>query len=347
VLWASPNAPEGLPWVSSGAADPHKIPIDPNGNLATKTEGTDNWSYEWNARNELTRALKNGVEQAHFAYDPLGRRVERVAGAVTTTYAYDGENILREARGASTLKYIQGLGVDQPLARDNGTAPTYFHADALGSVNKITDTAGAVTFTREYDAWGGVQAGAGEPGYAFTGREWDPETGLFYYRARYYDPKLGRFVSEDPIAFEGGINHYVYARANTTTWTDPSGLFTTWPDYFVCFGDWEGCQAKRRCVPQTEDMVNKEFGPDIDGTRRNAFKHCYLACCMSKKTSPCRTEKQLQAHEQYRGNPPQDMYMDLYNNYQGAGLAEVFPKKSCRRICLDAPARWYLPDPPK
>ena len=58
--------------VSFWAADPLKIPIDPNGNLTAKTEGTDTWSYEWNAQNQLTRVLKNGVEQARFAYDPQG-----------------------------------------------------------------------------------------------------------------------------------------------------------------------------------------------------------------------------------------------------------------------------------
>ena len=53
---------------------------DPNGNLTTKTEGTDTWGYDWNAENQLTRVTKNGVELARFSYDPIGRRVEKVAG---------------------------------------------------------------------------------------------------------------------------------------------------------------------------------------------------------------------------------------------------------------------------
>jgi RHS repeat-associated protein len=61
---------------------------------------------------------------------------------------------------------------------------------------------------------------------AFTGREWDPETNLYYYRARYYDPKVGRFISEDPIGFDGGVNFYGYADAGPTTATDPSGLLS-------------------------------------------------------------------------------------------------------------------------
>ena len=127
------------------------------------------------------------MEQARFSYDPLGRRVEKIASGLTTAYTYARSSILREARGSSTIKYVHGPVVDQPLAVDDGTGLTYFHADGLGSVVKTTNSAGALTLTRRYDASGNLEAGASEPGYAFTGREWDPEAGLYYYRARYYD----------------------------------------------------------------------------------------------------------------------------------------------------------------
>ena len=73
------------------------------------------------------------------------------------------------------------------------------------------------------------QAGAGEPGYAFTGREWDPEIGLYYYRARYYDPKGGRFISQDTIRFLGGANFYAYVSNAPQNWTDPFGLQKRYP----------------------------------------------------------------------------------------------------------------------
>ncbi|MCU0293268.1 MAG: hypothetical protein MUF10_14965, partial [Thermoanaerobaculaceae bacterium] len=88
------------------------------------------------------------------------------------------------------------------------------HADGLGSVVKMTDAAGNVVHPYQYDAWGNIEPDTGAPvdgvKYAFTGREWDPETGLYYYRARYLDPKVGRFISEDPIGFAGGVNFYAY-----------------------------------------------------------------------------------------------------------------------------------------
>jgi RHS repeat-associated protein len=98
------------------------------------------------------------------------------------------------------------------------------HADGLGSIVAMTDQGGSVTLTRQYDAWGNLEVGADQAGFSFTGREWDPEIGLYYYRARYYDPKVGRFISEDPVRFSGGINFYAYVRNNPANLVDPDGL---------------------------------------------------------------------------------------------------------------------------
>jgi RHS repeat-associated protein len=119
---------------------------------------------------------------------------------------------------------VHGPGIDEPLAADGGSELSYLHADGLGSVVRVTNAAGAVTLTRQYDAWGVLQAGADQPGYAYTGREWDPETGLYYYRARYYDPKGGRFLSDDPIGLGGGLNLYAYVANNPVAFVDPFGL---------------------------------------------------------------------------------------------------------------------------
>jgi RHS repeat-associated protein len=164
------------------------------------------------------------VEVARFAYDPLGRRVEKVAGGVTTSYTCDAGRILREVRGSTTLKYVHGPAIDEALAEDDGSSLSYLHGDGLGSIMKRANAAGTVTLTREYDAWGNPNAGAGEPGFAFTGREWDPETGLYYYRARYYDPRAGRFVSEDPSRMWSRPNLYGYVENNPVDFTDPLGL---------------------------------------------------------------------------------------------------------------------------
>ena len=187
--------------------------------------GPIDFCMEWNAENQLKRVLKNAVEQARFAYDPMRRRVEKIAGGMTTTFTYDLGNILRLAGGGTTLKYIHGPAVDEPLASDDGSVLSYLHADALGSVTRTTDANAAVLLSRRYDAWGQVESGATTSGYAFTGREWDSEANLHYYRARYYDPKIGRFISEDPIGVADDINRYAYVGNSPTNRVDPTGLW--------------------------------------------------------------------------------------------------------------------------
>ncbi|MGE0452527.1 MAG: RHS repeat-associated core domain-containing protein [Vicinamibacteria bacterium] len=196
---------------------------DANGNLISRTENGTQATYEWDVENRLTRVLVGGAEVARFAYDPLGRRIEKTTPTGTWRYAYDGIDILRENGPGGTTTYVHGPGIDEPLARETASGTTYYHADGLGSIVKMTDGAGNVTLTRQYDAWGNLELGASEAGYAFTGREWDAETDLYYYRARYYDPRVGRLLSEDQIGFRSGVNFYAYVWNRPTTLDDPSG----------------------------------------------------------------------------------------------------------------------------
>jgi RHS repeat-associated protein len=209
----------------SAAAGTTSYAHDANGNMTARTEGGVAWGYEWNSENQLVRVTRNSADVARFSYDPLGRRITKTAGGLTTTYAYDGIDIARETRSDGTAyRYLHGPGFDEPLARIDQTGEAaYYHADGLGSIVAMTDAAGNVTSRRQYDAWGNLQQGADQPGYAFTGREWDPETGLYYYRARYYDPKMGRFISEDPIGFDTGPNFYSYVENNPVVYVDPFG----------------------------------------------------------------------------------------------------------------------------
>jgi len=163
---------------------------------------------------------------ASYSYGPLGRRVGKVAGGVATNWVYDSADILRETRSDGTIyTYLHGPRADEPLTREDGSgARSYYHADGLGSVVKLTEQTGTVVQSYVYDAWGSIEVGASVQGFAFTGREWDAEVGLYYYRARYYDAAAGRFLSEDPIGFLGGFNLYRYVGDNPCRWTDPLGF---------------------------------------------------------------------------------------------------------------------------
>jgi RHS repeat-associated protein len=199
---------------------------DANGNLAQKVEPGVAWVYAWNAENQLTSVTKNGVVSAVFGYDPLGRRAKKVAPASSTRYTYDGDDILIERRSSDDiLMWIHGPGTDEPLASQN-QAPgftdnwKYRHVDGLGSL-VTTVKSNAIISTVDYDAFGN---GGTVTGYGFTGREYDPETGFLYYRARYYDPRAGRFISEDPLRWLAGSNMYAYVDSRPTGGVDPFGL---------------------------------------------------------------------------------------------------------------------------
>lgn len=183
-------------------------------------------SYEcitWNALNQLTAVTKNGANQATYSYDPRGRRVERIAGTTTTTWTYDAEDIVRQVTGTAIATFTHGPGIDEPMARVTGATTEYLHADGLGSITTHTTTGGAIALTNTYDAWGGVSTGTPLP-YGFTAREWDANAEMYYYRARYYDSDVGRFVSADPIGFRGGLNQYAYVLDSPATKVDPAGL---------------------------------------------------------------------------------------------------------------------------
>jgi RHS repeat-associated protein len=192
----------------------------------------DTTTYAWDYENQLIKVVTPDGTVTEFAYDPFGRRIVKkvtVNSASTTThYFYDNGNILFDYDDAGTIgnRYTDGTATDEHLRVDTGKGKYYYHADGLGSIIAVTDTAGIVVQTYQYDAFGNLkdQKNRVKQPYAYTGREWDKETGLYYYRARYYDPMEGRFISKDPIGFDGGLNLYNYTDSNPVNKIDPFGL---------------------------------------------------------------------------------------------------------------------------
>jgi RHS repeat-associated protein len=204
---------------------------DKNGNLLQKVTPDGVTTYSWDYENRLVKVVTS-TTTAEYAYDPFGRRIEKQvteSGATTTTrYFYDNQAILFEydEKGNIVNRYIHGSGIDEPLMLTIGKDKYCYHADGLGSIIALTDTAGKVVQTYEYDSFGNLkdQKNRVKQPFTYTGREWDKETGLYYYRARYYDPMDGRFISKDPIGFRGGINLYSYVQNNPVGYIDPFGL---------------------------------------------------------------------------------------------------------------------------
>jgi RHS repeat-associated protein len=178
-----------------------------------------------------------------YTYDALNQRIAKAVdpdgagaqAATVTRFIYDRDHVAMEFTGSTTTRYLYGTGVDQILAQEsnNGTTrtTTWHLTDHIGSVRELINNNGAIVNQFTYDSFGkviGTMAGATvDTRYRYTGREFDGETGLYYYRARYYDANVGRFIGQDPLGFDSGdgSNFYAYVSNSPVDRIDPLGLY--------------------------------------------------------------------------------------------------------------------------
>jgi RHS repeat-associated protein len=196
------------------------LTYDANGNLTGDGVNT----YNWDARNQLTSISGPGLT-ASFQYDGLGRRTSKTVNGASTNYLYDGDNVVQELSGSTPTANLLSGGTDSIFMRTDSGGASSFLTDGLGSTIALTDSSGVAQTQYSFDPFGGATTTgtASSNSFKFTGRE-DDGTGLLFYRARYYSPALQRFISEDPIEFNGGdTNLYAYVANSPTGFTDPSG----------------------------------------------------------------------------------------------------------------------------
>jgi RHS repeat-associated protein len=145
----------------------------------------------------------------------------------TTKMLFDGPNVVQESAGGSlTASLIAGLQVDQLFSRTTSAGTDSYLTDRLGSTIALSDGSGEVNTTYTYEPFGqpSSDGASNDNTFQFTAREND-ETGMQYSRARYYDPTTARFISPDPLGFEGsGPNLYRYANGDPLGYTDPNGM---------------------------------------------------------------------------------------------------------------------------
>ncbi len=224
---------------------------DNNGNTLSDASGK---SYTWDFDNRVVSAVVPGAGTVTFKYDPLGRRIQKSSTLGTTNYLYDGRSLLEEAdqNGNVLARYTQGRNIDETLSELRSATTSYYEQDGLSSVSSLSNPAAVLTNTYTYDSFGQLTASTGTLAnpLQYTGREFDPETGNYYYRARRYDPSVGRFLSEDPIRFapfiagaKGAGNFYSYVANSPLDYVDPSGLQGT--KIIDCAPNNPACQSQQ------------------------------------------------------------------------------------------------------
>jgi RHS repeat-associated protein len=205
---------------------------DAAGNLTEERRGKQGrlvTRYAYDSDNRLIRAeTPHGVSQ--YRYDPLGRRTTKQTPDGETRFIYDGARLLQETRAARQRTYLFEPGSFRPLAcidRQGAASQVYYyHLDHLGTPRELTDADGKIVWSARYRAYGALAladvAYIDNP-LRFQGQYFDAETGLHYNLHRYYDPQAGRFIHQDPIGLDGGVNLFQYA-VNPANWIDPLGL---------------------------------------------------------------------------------------------------------------------------
>ncbi|MFI8224357.1 RHS repeat-associated core domain-containing protein [Pseudomonas sp. NPDC085632] len=256
---------------------------DAFGNLIRERRGraqTLVTEYRYDSQHRLIGLTRPDGQTASYQYDAFGRRIRKTVGDATTEFFWQGDHLVAESSESEYRSYIYEPGTFRPLALLDGKGPKkacpfYYQLDHLGTPQELTDYSGDIVWSAQYDAYGKVAALtlAGEDylnqPLRFQGQYFDAESGLHYNRHRYYDPRLGRYLTPDPIKLAGGLNQYQYV-PNPTGWVDPLGLSSN-------------------CPPKGRKSINCSKPDDVElpqVSRRGAFRQAKVDAGIPKGQQP-------------------------------------------------------------
>ncbi|MCP4487564.1 MAG: RHS repeat-associated core domain-containing protein, partial [Gammaproteobacteria bacterium] len=222
---------------------------DDNGSMLTKSDSlhsSDDLTFDYNTRNQMIRAMKNGTVAGLYDYNADGMRVRHYSSERgDVDYYYDGKSVIEERRADGTL-LAHYRYADRLFRLDTETDSQYYHHDALGSTVNLTGSDGSLEVSYRLDPWGRIRemTGVTVNRHIFTGQEYDENTGLIYFGARLYEPETARFVTQDTYLGEQGtppsLHRYQYDYSNPTVYLDPTGNYTeegVYNAFFERYGD--------------------------------------------------------------------------------------------------------------
>lgn len=210
---------------------------DAEGNLSARTNRVTGalTIYAYDHRNRLLAVTDRDpgglvIQSVEFAYDAMNRRLSRKVDGQVTRFLYNQDDswVDLDSANAISARYLLGAKVDELLARQRpGDRRGWYLTDHLGTVRGVADAQGQLMARQDYSSFGGLLGGsnlASLDRFHFTGREFDENTGIYFYRARYFHPVRGSFLTQDPLVFASGLNLYRYAANNPLSNVDPTGL---------------------------------------------------------------------------------------------------------------------------
>ena len=234
------------------------IAYDALGNMSRRTTAAGTTTYSWDAANRLERVVLADGREVRYGYAATGERAWRQDAGGRTWFVTDGINLIADLDEAFKVQalYVHAPGVDRPLAVITKSGTQFYHSNALGSITSVTGERGELVASIAYDAFG-TPTETGRQGvtrFLHAAREYDADTALYYVRARYYDPQLGRFLSvdarwadwSDPLS----LNRYAYVRNSPTRYIDPSGasIFPSqadiWTAWELTAAQWNDIQGR-------------------------------------------------------------------------------------------------------
>ena len=247
------------------------VTYDLNGNLTAQGAAI----YSFDPLNRMQSASVSG-QSIEFQYNAHGQRMSKSVNRNMMTSLYEGRlKILEFDESKRVVKrFVYGPGLDSPILMKSGETDYFYHQDRLNSVIALSDISGNIVEVYDYMPYGKPlnTSSVGNP-FLFTGREYDEETDLYFYRARYYDPKTARFLSPDPVGPNGGdLNLYAYCAGDPINSRDPMGLDNVLVDMSLQYQDLafksEGYEKERYSKMSDElmDIYNywTYFGIDED-----------------------------------------------------------------------------------
>lgn len=211
-------------------ADDATLIYDELGNLVEKRRAGKVIHYSYDPDSRLTAVESKEGGRIEFSYDALGRRIAKKTRDGETGFLWDGDVLLTERHGDQLVEYVFDPDSYEPWCRFGDEGFVTYHTDHLGTPRELTNDGGQVMWSASYDVYGRVtklHAENTDNRLRLPGQYEDPETGLYYNFSRYYDPDVGRYITQDPIGIIGGLSPYNYTR-NPINRTDPLGLFDEW-----------------------------------------------------------------------------------------------------------------------